>query len=87
MEIKFRKEFVKNYRKRILPYKKLDSAFENRLEIFKSNPNNPLLKDHKLTGKMREYRAFWITGDIRTIYKIEGNWIILFDIGTHNQVY
>ena len=87
MEIKFRKEFVKNYRKRILPYKKLDLAFENRLELFKDSPNSPLLRDHKLTGEMKEYRAFWITGDVRVVYKMEKDRIILFDIGSHNQVY
>ncbi|MEK7497643.1 MAG: type II toxin-antitoxin system mRNA interferase toxin, RelE/StbE family [Patescibacteria group bacterium] len=87
MEIRLHKSFTKNYRKRILHDKKLDLAFEKRLTLFKQNSKNLLLKDHKLTGSMKEYRAFWITGDVRVVYKIENNLIRLYDIGSHNQVY
>lgn len=87
MRIKYHKEFVKNYRKRITANPKLVTQFKKRLESFTKNPNDPTLKDHKLVGKRQSFRAFSVTGDIRVVYKITGNEIWLYDIGSHNQVY
>ncbi len=87
MEIKYHKRFLKNFRKRIISNSKLTNQFEQRLEKFKENPNDPILKDHKLTGDMSEYRAFSVSGDLRVVYRIFGDEIWLYDIGSHNQVY
>lgn len=87
MTIQRHKQFLRNYRKRILPYSKLANQFEERLKLFLQNPQNPILKDHELKGKKKAFRAFSITGNIRVIYKIEDYVIRLYDIGSHNQVY
>ena len=87
MEIKFHQKFKKNFKKRIQPQHKLVEAFENRLSTFLQNQKHYLLRDHKLVGKFRDYRAFSITGDIRLVYKITDDTLFLYDIGTHNQVY
>ena len=58
-----------------------------RLKLFKQYPHSPLLKDHQLTGKMDDHRAFSITGDVRVVYYIHEETAYLIDIGTHNQVY
>lgn len=87
MEIEFHKNFLKNYRKRVLKNRKLDIKAEERIDLFKDNPKNPLLRDHSLTGDMKEYRAFWITGNIRIVYRKIGNKVMLYDIGSHPQVY
>lgn len=52
-----------------------------------SDPKQALLNDHALHGDLEGYRSFSVTGDIRVVYKIEGETIKLFDIGRHNQVY
>ena len=88
MEIYHHANFLKNYRKRITSNKSLDSQYRKRLKMFLIDSKNPLLKDHKLKGRKSEYRAFSVTGDIRVLYKIiDENRVILYDIGTHNQVY
>lgn len=87
MTFDYLRQFLKNYKKRILPYPKLNNKLSERLDMFMENPADPQLKDHGLTGKKKYFRAFSVTGDIRVIYKIEGNFIRLYDIGTHNQVY
>lgn len=87
MKILYHKNFIKNYRKRIDPSKKLSSQFKARFDQFLKDPKNPALKDHKLVGKKKGYRAFCITGDIRVVYKRLDNSIVLTDIGSHNQVY
>lgn len=87
MTFDYLKKFLKNYQKRILPNPKLNNKLSERLEIFMKNPADPQLKDHGLTGKKKAFRSFSITGDIRVVYKIEGDIIRLYDIGSHNQVY
>ena len=65
MKIYFHNVFVKHYRKRIVVNHKLDLKAEERIFQFKQNPQNPVLKDHQLSGAKRHMRSFWIAGDIR----------------------
>ncbi len=81
------KDFRKHFKTRILSNKSLVQKFNNRLSMFLENPQNPVLKDHQLTGGKKEFRSFWIAGDVRVLYKVDGDRIVLFDIGSHNQVY
>lgn len=87
MKIKYHKDFLKNYKKRIKPYPKLVTQFTNQLNKFIKNPKDSSLRDHKLVGKKKSFRAFSITGDIRVVYTITDNEIWLYDIGSYNQVY
>lgn len=79
--------FEKHFKKRILFNRQLVEKFKNRVDIFLENRANSIIKDHSLSGKMSEFRAFWITGDIRVVYKTYGDTTIFYDVGTHNQVY
>lgn len=67
MKIYPTKDFVKAYKKRIEPNTKLVSRFEERYDLFEENPDNPVLKNHLLSGKLQGHRAFSITGDIRVV--------------------
>ena len=87
MQIKYHKQFSKNFKKRIASNPKLITQFRTRLNLFIENPNDSLLKEHKLIGKLSTYRAFSITGNIRVVYKIVNNDLWFYDIGTHDQVY
>lgn len=88
MKINLNPEYVKHYKKRIIPNPKLDKRTEERIKIFINNPHDSVLKDHQLSGTKRHFRAFWITGNIRVIYEKVGDDEVLFlDIGTHPQVY
>lgn len=87
MKIQYHREFLRNYKKRIAPYPKLERQFKNRLGKFIKNPKDPSLRDHKLVGKKGNFRAFSVSGDIRVVYLIVNSSIRLYDIGSHNQVY
>ncbi len=87
MEIRYHRNFLKSYRKRIKPNSRLDIQFKERISLFQENPKNPLLKNHRLTGEKSQYHSFSVTGDVRVIYRRLENIVILYDIGTHNQVY
>lgn len=87
MIVKPHPHFKKSYKKRIFSNKDLVNKVQERLEKFKQDPTLPLLKDYSLTGDMKGFRAFSVTGDIRIVYYIEDDTVRLYDIGTHNQIY
>lgn len=87
MKVIYHNDFEKSLKRRILPNPQLYRKFKSRLSLRLSEPGSSLIKDHKLGGDKSGYRAFSVTGDIRIIYKLDGEIITLFDIGTHNQVY
>lgn len=67
---------------------KVKTAFKNQLMIFKSNPFDARLRNHALKGKYLGYRSIDITGDIRALYTVRGDTIIIFGfIGSHSQLY
>lgn len=87
MKIYFSESFKKSYKKRVLNDKKLLIQFKKRYQLFKHNPENPLLKDHKLKGSKLGLRSFSVSGDVRIVYSIKDRTVYFLDIGTHNQVY
>lgn len=87
MKIQYHREFLKNYKKRIAPYPKLEKQFQAQLEKLLKDSKDSSLRDHKLIGKRKNFRSFSVTGDIRVVYIIVDNNIWLFDIGSHNQIY
>ena len=87
MKIEHSNRFTKNYRQRLLSNIKLKKQFQSRLALFIKNPHHPLLRDHALTGDLVGFRSFSITGDFRLIYQVKKTTLILYDIGTHNQLY
>jgi len=88
IKIQYSKRFKKNFCKRIPENSLLEKKYTKRLNLFIQDPSNKILNNHKLVGKLTNYHAFSITGDIRVIYFQESKETVLFlDIGTHNQVY
>ena len=88
MDIVLSNQFKKNFKKRILKNTPLIAKYKIRTAFFIQNSSNPLLHTHILKGKLREYRSFSISGDIRVIYIQQNTNTILFvDIGSHTQVY
>ena len=84
-QIQFTKDFARQF-------KKLKSTqqtrFYERLELFKNNPSDRVLRDHALKGNYIGYRSIDIQGDLRALYYIQNDKIIIFAlIGTHSQLY
>lgn len=64
------------------------SQISQLIKLFKKNPRDTRLRNHKLSGKMAGQFAFSITDDIRIIYKITGkNTVRFLAIGPHEKVY
>ena len=87
IEIAFENSFLRALKKIL----KRDSSFEiilkEKIRIFQTNPYDPVLKTHKLSGKLNDLLSFSIDYDIRIIFYIYQNKAVFLDIGKHNNVY
>lgn len=88
MKIELYRGFKKAYKLRIASDKQLIAKTAQRISLFKSDPKNPILKDHGLIGAKKGLRAFSITGNLRLVYlPVSQEKVVFIDIGSHNQVY
>jgi addiction module RelE/StbE family toxin len=77
--------FKKQYQK--LP-PKFQTQFDTRLRLFISSPADERLRNHPLKGAFAGYWSINISGDLRALYRKDGEEIIIFAlIGTHSQLY
>jgi addiction module RelE/StbE family toxin len=85
MQIKRTRLFEKQYKK--LP-DKIKNKFDERFLLWNQNPEDPRLRVHSLQGTYKGYWSFNVTGDVRALYRYEGDEIVIFAlIGTHSELY
>ena len=88
IEIYWDESFKRNYKKLIKHNLELENKFQNKVEIFQSNPFHQSLKTHKLSGKLQNYWAFSINLEFRIVFRfIDDNSVLFTAIGTHDDVY
>jgi mRNA-degrading endonuclease YafQ of YafQ-DinJ toxin-antitoxin module len=52
------------------------------------NPFHPALRTHKLVGKLEGLWAFSVAYDCRVVFRfMNGDEVLLVDIGSHEEVY
>ena len=85
MTIRYLPKFKKQYKK--LPTK-MQTQFDERVQLFAIDPTSPKLKVHPLKGKYAGYWSMNLSGDLRALYIMDGDTIVIFAlIGTHSQLY
>lgn len=85
MEFRYATTFKKQYRR--LP-KTLQARCDERILLFASDSRHPQLRNHPLQGKYTGYWSINVSGDVRALYKVIDDEIILFAlIGTHSKLY
>jgi len=86
MKLKYSKKFRKELRK--LSSKK-QLKVKQVIEIFKKNPRDPRLRNHKLHGKIKDRRSISVDSDLRIVFREENNYLLVLflQIGNHKQVY
>jgi hypothetical protein len=57
-------------------------------QIFKVNPFDPRLRPHKIHRLSalhgRTIHAVDVEGDLRSVFYVQGDWVVSVDIGTHD---
>ena len=84
MIIRLHRDFEKKYKKLRDTEKK---RFKERRDFFVKDEFDPLLNNHALKGKYLGHRSINITGDIRALYKKQGNVVIFTTIDSHSNLY
>lgn len=86
MKIEYTAKFKKSYKKLS---KKDQEKINSTLKIFVEDHFDRRLKNHKLKGKYKDYRAISADHDLRIIYKEQSNHSIIYllNLGTYAQVY
>lgn len=85
MTIRYLPKFKKQYKK--LP-KKIQDQFDEKIVLFVTDPTLPVLKVHPLKGNFKGYWSMNVNGDVRALYIMDGDSIVIFGIiGTHSQLY
>lgn len=80
--------FTRAYKKKVKTDNELKEKFWKLIKLFEKDPFTPLLKTHKLSGKLAGHWAFVVEYDCRVVFRFEGkNEVLLVDIGTHDEVY
>jgi mRNA interferase YafQ len=57
------------------------------LRRFAADPQDPLLRTHKLKGELRDYWAFSVDDDLRVVFRWDGADALLVNLGSHDQMY
>ena len=84
MKISYTKTFIKQAKK-LSPEQR--TRLQERIGIFSENPLHPILRNHALKGRYKEYRSIDVSGDIRALYLQAENEAIFEVVGTHSQLY
>jgi len=64
-----------------------DELLRAALRRFAANPNDPLLRAHKLKGELSDYWAFSVDDDLRVLFRWDGEVCFLVHLGGHDEVY
>ncbi len=78
------RSFEKDYAK---SSPEIKNRFKERRNLLLIDFSHPILNNHLLHGKFKNYWSINVTGDFRAVYKIEENIAIFVAIGTHSQLY
>lgn len=84
MIVHLHKNFKKHYKKLTESQKR---KFKERRNLFIQDEFHPTLNNHPLRGKYQGYRSINVTGDLRAIFKREGDNVIFVAIDTHSNLY
>ena len=80
--------FTRNFKKFSKYHKDFKEKFFNRISLFEENPFHPILKTHKLSGRLSGSYAFSVDFKIRIIFDYaDKESVILIDVGFHDDVY
>lgn len=83
-QVEYTPTFAKHYKKLPLTIRK---KAERKELLLRENPFSPLLKTHKLSGRLEAYWSFSIDYHYRIIFRVvKPKILLLVDVGTH-EVY
>lgn len=88
MKIELSSKFRKAYKRLAAKKPEVAVIALEKILLFSQQPNNPILKFHKLQGEYEGLYSFSVEYDVRIIVDlISSNEAMLLMIGSHDEVY
>lgn len=93
MKLIWSSAFKRAYKKVIKKNPKLKDKIANVLKQLEVDPFHPSLKTHKLSGSLADFWSCSVAYDCQIIFELSENaqvlevFILLIDIGSHDEVY
>jgi mRNA-degrading endonuclease YafQ of YafQ-DinJ toxin-antitoxin module len=84
MRVRASSGFLRRARKLKAPREELVRA---ALRRFAADPNDSLLRTHKLKGELADYWSFSVDVDLRVLFRWDGEVCFLVTLGTHDEIY
>ena len=80
--VRYKSSFVRQYKKLSSD---LRQEMREKIDLFKQDPRNVMLKVHKLGGKLRGSLAFFVNYRYRIVFEWEEKDVaVLLDVGDHD---
>jgi mRNA-degrading endonuclease YafQ of YafQ-DinJ toxin-antitoxin module len=81
--------YIRRARKFLKKHPEIHSQYRKTLELLELNPYHPSLRLHTLQGRMSSLSSVSINISYRIVIEfiIEGDEILLVNVGKHDQVY
>lgn len=79
--------FQRKLKSFLVKHPEIHEDIERTLDLLIENPFNPLLKTHRLKGKLKNHYAIYLTYEYRILFILEKGKIYLTNIGSHDEVY
>ena len=90
MKITFAPSFIKAFQRKKALRPEFEQLFKEKTTLFIRDPFDPVLKTHKLSGKLKDFWSFSAGYDSRVIFYFTNEkpkQAVFTDIGTHDEVY
>ena len=84
MKILYTTKFVASYKKL---QNSVKTEAEKKEQLFRKDPFDPILKTHKLTGKLKGFWSFSIDRKYRVIFEFSGKNEVVFHIAGSHDIY
>ncbi len=81
MKISYHPQFVRQFKG--LTADLQEEALE-KIELFEKNHKNPILKTHKLHGRLKDFFAFSVNYSYRIVFDLVKKEAIFLEIGNHD---
>ena len=82
MVVNLSPRFQRAYRRLPAP---IQADFKHKIQIFLQDPRHPMLKTHKLKGRLQECLAFRLVRGYRVLFEFSSaDTVNLLDVGPHN---
>lgn len=85
MKLKSTSHFDRRLAKRIKGRRDLQQKVNKKLVLLQDNPSSPSLKKHRLKGERAIEHAIFIEENLRIVFQVDNDTILLTDIITHDE--